>query len=1473
MNVRIFIFVLAVLLHSSSAFTQRISQPMGRGVVAVAKGSNVLVSWRKLAQDAESAQYNVYARNGSAGEFKKLNAQPLSVSNYKTTTSQITDGTEICVTLVVDGKELNKSGIFKYRKQPFDNVYFSLNFKNAGSPLDGRENQCKFIWPVDLDGDGEMDYVVDRRRMNDDDVEPTDKVEAYLRDGTFLWTIDLGPNSQICNGHNDKVTVGDFDCDGKGEVVVVVSDGARFWNQTANDWGKYIVYGKCDGTDADSDKDGIIDYRYDDTHTPPYYIAVVDGMTGAQKDIVAMTLPKDHDSEYRRDNKKNFQSYTLSGHMGTAYMDGIHPCVYYQYCYRDVGSLGGKHHYYGTKYSYDFTSGNAGKWQEDWTVAYCDQTPEVGVFHQIRFSDVDGDGRDEMLNGIVAINGDGKVVWNSGIVHGDRFRLGDLNPEIPEQEVFAIQQGADDLLGQIVYSARNGEAQKRWYLSEVGDVGRCEAMDIMPEHKGYELWSTMPNTYTIDGKVVLSSRAAWPAESIWWDGQLDREVLGNSGSANNRATISKWNGTKMSTLVDLTSASGGVNTTWSSRLDCCTDIIGDWREENILRTWEFGTDTTCLGIMAYATDYETEVNNIYCLQQDPAYRAQSTCRGYIQTPMTSFYLGYDMPTPPLPPFMTAQTVYKSGELPSDSLSSILFGIEGNPDVQVAHELKADTVLMITPFSLNYSFAGSNIISCAELWKSGEGTAVLNVDAKVSKKTYISQGILEINKNLTGDVSLRALGTLKGCGTINGSISLEGALNYEGGRIKPDGMLTIGKDLNIDNRLFLELSKMSTEPAETDMLHVNGDVNITGDLVVNFLNSENLLGDYVIIEASGEMQCDDMSMISTMGISGKAFTFEIKNSRLVIHVTNQRVPSPDVIWTGQENANWDYQSKNFKIGKAGSATTFATGDIITFDDNQKNTTITVASNVEQGGMVFSNTISPYKLQGSGSIGGNGGLQKTSAGRLELYAANSTFTGPVILEAGTTYISDWNLAGRPSSIGAASRDATNLQLGKCVVISQSSSAMTDRGVWLSDTARINIPKDSYLTLSGAISGPGTLKKEGYGQLTIGGSDSLNWTGGIILRRGTLALGGITSSFGPSGSLITVQEGTLKQFYTHAMSEAVKFDNHVNMLGASTLTFVLAGRTTIAGKFTGKGTVNFQQTYVRGDIESDFSDFEGVITTSGKEEMRLSKGLTMKRGELNIPSGMKVVCYKANGGTKATYNNYVAKISGAGSVENGNWYVGCNNTDFTYSTPVSTSAILTKVGTGKMTLKGSIGGPVYVDEGQTQVVGDVTTSNLQLAAGTMLLLGDTLSTTVSTNTLSAALTINGGKVFMVRKDAGYDQLSPSVLTLNNATFRIVNKSGTEWKAGDKVSCLMPKKSLSLQGTLTIESDLPSGLKWDTSSFKTKAVLTVVEDPTGVETITNANANAKANAKAIYDLNGRMIHTCRPGQVYIIDSRKVIK
>ena len=60
--------------------------------------------------------------------------------------------------------------------------------------------------------------------------------------------------------------------------------------------------------------------------------------------------------------------------------------------------------------------------------------------HQLSVADVDGDGRDEIIYGSMAIDDNGKGLWSARLFHGDAMQVGDLDRPLDDGQRLAVQQ-------------------------------------------------------------------------------------------------------------------------------------------------------------------------------------------------------------------------------------------------------------------------------------------------------------------------------------------------------------------------------------------------------------------------------------------------------------------------------------------------------------------------------------------------------------------------------------------------------------------------------------------------------------------------------------------------------------------------------------------------------------------------------------------------------------------------------------------------------------------------------------------------------------------------------------------------------------------------------------------------------------------------------------------------------------------------
>lgn len=1516
------VLLMAAALVPATMSAQRIQQKLGRAVVAVTDNGrqDVLVTWRKLAQEPEQCTYNLYKRAQGSTDYVKVNAEPIARTNYQTTRSVVPFGTELAVTVVADGVESEKSNPFLFKQQAYKDVFFDFNFETT--LLDPNDYKCKYAWPMDLDGNGEIDAVLADRLYAGSEGQ-SHKLQAYLLDGTCLWTIDMGPNVDICAGQNDMVTVYDINCDGRCEVIIRSSDGTRFWDADAGTWGLYAN----GSTSEDTDGDGIVNYRKQTKRNPPYYVSVVDGRTGKEIDCSELKYSelRDGSDQYGRDNRADYMDDNegteyafLSSKFVICYFDGIHPALAIE-PYNRRKSDG--HHYYMVAWEYDWVGGKATNWHHSYTWSRNDKTPRAAEFHQLRVADTDGDGIDEMLEGGFGVNPVKGMVYSAGITHGDRFDVADIDPDRPGMEVFAIQQS--DLLGQVLYDARTGEHIKEWYLPSVYDVGRGRCIDVDPDHKGYEIFSLLPNLYDCKGEVIKEGATSYPHEALWWDGDLQREMLGSPGGSGygTNAMMVKYDGTR---LIEFSKQSGwAVHTGWANRPAFMGDITGDWREEVILMKQNADTST---GLVGYSTDIPTE-HSIYTLTEDHHYRLDCTGRGYYQMPCTSFYLGGDMPQPPLPPTMTADLRWTAGAAwtsggtgfttfdqtsaqPYADGRSVIFDISGNNGSTIAlgGQLRPKAVYVMNPLGHDYRFGGSGTLTGdMTLYKSMLGTATFDCDLSHTGGTEVSEGKLVVNGTIAGPVNLRAKGTLGGNATVNGAITFEGALNYEGCRLMPvgtDGVMTFGRDLVLPGNVYVEVEAAN---GHSGRLSVKGNLTLEGENTFTVRQTDIAAGDYVLAECTGELTAD-AAKIKTRGLSGVNYTIRVEAQRVVLSVSATRAPMKDVVWTGSESGVWDYKANNFSVG--GAPTTFVTGDEVVFNDDAAERTVTVNDEVVAGRVTFDVNAGTYTISGESGIGGTGGLTKNGNGEVRMNLKNNDYTGPTIINGGTLTVTNLFDGGQKCAIGASSADEGNFQINGGTLKLDADNMATDRIVTLADTATIIVANGSgSLSLKGQVKGTGYLVKDGPGQLnfTYGGTNSF---AGVIVRQGIIAQGAWNSTFGRVGSPMELAGGEVHLINMNNSSTRPIF-NYVATAKEGTSSFIKGTtRGAINGSFRGKGNITILSSGVRSDIGADFSAFEGQLTAQG-ENFRLMDNVTnMSKAAVVMDAACKMGHYTSNGSQAKAITTRIGSLASTAkdcALGNGidSYEIGYDGTDATYAGLLKAKTIR-KYGDGVWTLStaGSTS-DVEVCAGTLQVNNSPYSATSQPFSTGRVTVKD--GGTLTGRGCVADLTVNRGGTVRAGYNGGYGPLKATgTVTLEEGSTLIVKVgmlasslsndsysfSGNVVHNGETIVISLDdtrlleqgeelavfKNFASMTGTYVIRTEGGSQtVTWDDSELLTRGVLRVAEVTSGISGIKAVDGKVK-----VYSADGLLLRRDvpvsealegLPAGVYVVNGHKMIK
>lgn len=571
---------------------------LDRGVVAVKTGTGVFVSWRLLGTEGSNVSFNVY-RDGT-----KVNATPITNSTNLQDASG-TSSSKYTVRAVVSGTEQAASAAASV----WGNNYLSvpLSVPAGGTTPDGvaYTYSANDASAGDLDGDGEYELIVKWDPSNSKDNSQSGYtgevfIDAYKLNGTRLWRISLGKNIRA-GAHYTQFMVYDLDGDGKAEVAMKTADGTKD--------GTGVVIG-----------DASKDYRNSSGYvlSGPEFLTVFNGQTGKALSTVNYEPARGNVSDWG-DNYGNRVDRFLAA---IAYLDGERPSLVMARGYYTRSVLVAYNWRNGQltkQWTFDSnTSGNSG---------YAGQGN-----HNLSVADVDGDGKDEIVYGAMAVDDNGKGLYTTGLHHGDAMHLSDLDPDRPGLEVFQVHETPSNAG---VEFRDAGTGQLIWGVKTTKDIGRGMAADIDPRYKGAEVWAD-GSLYTAKGQKLGTTLPSSTNFGIWWDGDLLRELLDSN-------RIDKWNYANSTTMNLLTASGVSSNNGTKSTPNLQADLFGDWREEVVWRT----NDSSALRI--YTTTAVTD-KRIYTLMHDPVYRLGVAWQNvaYNQPPHTGFYLGEGMNTPPVP---------------------------------------------------------------------------------------------------------------------------------------------------------------------------------------------------------------------------------------------------------------------------------------------------------------------------------------------------------------------------------------------------------------------------------------------------------------------------------------------------------------------------------------------------------------------------------------------------------------------------------------------------------------------------------------------------------------------------------------------------------------------------------------------------------------------------------------------------------
>jgi hypothetical protein len=561
-------------------------EALTRGVTVVPSGGGNLVSWRLVGTDDPDVAFNVY-RDG-----QQLNSSPIAgATNYLDSSGS--SGSQYTVAAVTDGQEGTQAGTeVRFNSGGF----FDIPLQRPSGDYSAND-----LSVADLDGNGTYEYIVKWYPANAKDnaqsgVTDNTIIDAYTQSGQRLWRIDLGRNIRS-GAHYTQFQVYDYNGDGRAEVAMKTADGT------------------VDGTGAVIGNNSA-DYRNGSGYilSGPEFLTIFDGATGAAMDTVDYQPPRGNVASWGDDYGNRVDRFLA----GTAYLDGEHPSMIFSrgyYTRSVIWAVDWNGSDLSTRWIFD--SDSAGSQYEG------------NGAHSLSIADLDGDGRQDVVFGAMAIGSNGQPLWNTNLKHGDALHVSDFVPDNPGQEVFMPGEWStmpssrlvDGDNGSILYQTPPG-----------GDNGRGVAANIWDGNPGGEFWSARVDGMQNAAGQNIGSKPSSINHLIWWDGDGERELLDGT-----------WI-TKYSPSQTLLTGSGvSSNNGTKANPGLTADLFGDWREEAVWRT----NDSSALRI--YATPHQTDLR-IATLMHDPQYRVaiawQNTA--YNQPPHPSFYIGSEVTTYPWP---------------------------------------------------------------------------------------------------------------------------------------------------------------------------------------------------------------------------------------------------------------------------------------------------------------------------------------------------------------------------------------------------------------------------------------------------------------------------------------------------------------------------------------------------------------------------------------------------------------------------------------------------------------------------------------------------------------------------------------------------------------------------------------------------------------------------------------------------------
>ncbi|MBR3472981.1 MAG: autotransporter-associated beta strand repeat-containing protein [Prevotella sp.] len=1476
---------MVAMMTFTTAFAQRSTEQLDRGLVAVKTDAGVFCSWRIYGEEYYDVKYNLY-RDGV-----KLNAEPLNVSNYVDAGGTVQS--TYTVAAVVRGQEQSQSAAVQTWAQAY--LEITPNHGSLTSTFVPNDACC-----ADVDGDGELEILIkfDNASWAGTSYQKAGYngeyfiMECYKLNGQKLWWIDFGPNMADFQNNEQNIVAYDWDGDGKAEALMRASDGTVIH---AADGTEYVI--------GDASKNYLASTNTGQwfIHEGNEFLVYLNGSTGQPYQIMDYPLKRLEDGEtdlskawgdgYGHRSTKHF--------FGAPYLDGRHPSIFLA---RGIYTRHKMVAFDVNPQTHELTE----RWRWNCNDA---SSPWYGNgYHNYAVADVDWDGRDEICFGSMVIDDNGHGLSTTGLGHGDAQHHSDFNPYVHGHEIYACNED------QPSNNYRDATTSKIYYRKAGGsDDGRCMAGNFsndIPGAMGFSSHDDPISCVTNDHVTGLTKSGLADNMRIYWDGDLLEECFNYTNGKNTAGGIYKYGKGLIKTLTG-----SQTNNDTKGTPSYQGDLFGDWREEVMMRTH----DNT---IRIYTTTDVTPWRN-YTLWHDMQYRQAMVWQmcGYNQPPHASYFLGELEGITAAPPAltMTNRTEVANGGAIGTALNDqqVLMAETRDMTVSVAdgaspyvffdnapswvqgHDDNDD----ITTEYFTHTLTGGAFSGDMRLVKQGDGVFVMPAvkqtytgPTDVWAGTLVFDGIMEQSRvwlNRFAVLTTDGGQFMKGIQMDYASILRPGGADKAGTMEADSLILNFGARVELDvyadqtaDCLKVRVLKLEKKDWQNGPQYNAPVIQI----IPHYAQGETALpeGRYLLAEVS--VINGDIADIAVEGVGAQKASLVVEDGKLYLDVVGLR-EATDIVWDGGADGVWDFaNTENFK-SLSGESYVFVSGDNVTFNDDASATTINVTGELTPGSVTFNNNAKDFTLTGSGSIVGDASLTKRGQGTVTINNVNM-FTGGTTIESGTiTVASLANADGAENGSLGNINSRIKLNGGTLSLANDMTSSHTI--IVGQEGGTVHVPRGTF-TQNGAVerigvNAKGALHKTGSGTLNLGTGNkfaALYVDGGSVNIHEKSNLMSTPDTIVFNGQNVTVSDEN--NSYTYSKNTA-----NFKVTEGSSGRLYLDGRCDYSGTLSGKGTLTVFATYVRNYLNGNWSAFEGTLVAnhSGDSyEFSWNNSYGLPKATLNVPSGTTFTCSKSL--------LTLGSLSGSGVINmTGNLSVGGINDNITFNGEFGNKVNVFKDGTGTWTFSkvvpaneytfrnGTVqlnntksttslfGSAVATVQDGACMTGIGTVGNLRLYNGGILQPGNySAARRYGAITSTGFIRLNQGtKLNLIIYGNTNNQYARSYLVVGGElqlSGELNIELGSEYipADGDEI-ILWTAKTFSGTPEVINLPQLPDGLCWDTTDLLAKEGKLRVTTNTAIRGL----ASDAAAPAAIYNTRGMRVSHPQQSGVYVVNGKKV--